>query len=98
MNVASENIFMPADHRQSPPPDAEPTPPASLLDEYLVKYGELMTPQELIQIFRYPSGQAFRRAIAKGTLPIPVIAVPGRRGRFARTRAVVAWLEGLKNS
>jgi hypothetical protein len=66
------------------------------LGEFLARYGELMTPAELTKVFRYPSARAFRRAIQNGAFPVPVVQVPGRRGRFALTRDVVSWLEDLK--
>jgi hypothetical protein len=86
---------MPANNH-APPLLPSPARPESLLNEFLEKYGELMTPTELVRFFRYPSSRAFRRAILSRAFPVPVVRVPGRRGRFALTRDVVSWLQGLK--
>lgn len=89
--------------QMSPHASSSPLTPTSLpqerrLGEFLERYGELMTAAELVRIFRFPSARAFRRAVQNGIFPVPIVQVPGRRGRFAETRDVVAWLEGLKRA
>lgn len=58
----------------------------------LERYGEIMDGPALAALFRFPSDRAFRRAVAKGALPIAVFRIPGRPGVFARTRDVARWL------
>jgi hypothetical protein len=65
---------------------------SELLAGLLERYGEIMDGPALIALFRFPSDRAFRRAAAKGVLPIPTFRIPGRPGTFARTRDVAEWL------
>lgn len=60
--------------------------------DLLERYGELMDGAALAALFRFPSDRAFRRAVAKGVLPVAVFRMPGRPGVFARTRDVAHWL------
>jgi hypothetical protein len=70
---------------------------ARLLD-LLNLHGELMTSRDLAALFRFGSDRSFRRAAQTGALPVAIVKVPGRRGWFARTREVAAWLESLGGS
>lgn len=49
----------------------------------------------LCTLFRFPSDRAFRRAAAKGVLPVPTFRIPGRPGTYARTRDVAVWLTAV---
>lgn len=44
----------------------------------------------------YPSQAAFRQALARNRVPIPVFCIEGRRGRFALVRDLAAWLHRLE--
>lgn len=46
----------------------------------------------LSALLKFPSDRAFRRAVAKGALPVTVFRIPGRPGVHARTRDIAAWL------
>jgi hypothetical protein len=82
-------------------PPFDPSPSAShivlnatevrLLDEN----GELMTGTSLRRLLHMKHERAFRRAMASGRLPVSVFQLPGRKGWFARTRDVAAWLVSL---
>lgn len=61
----------------------------------LAKHGELMDGRAIQALLKYPSDRQFRRAVAAGTVPVPVFRLDGRRGWFARTDQVGAWLEKL---
>lgn len=61
--------------------------------DLLERYGELLPGSAIRALLHFSSDRSFRRAAAKQALPIPVFRVPGRRGWFARTRDVVAWLD-----
>lgn len=61
-------------------------------DRLVARYGELMDSRALTALFKFGSDRSFRRSAAKGTLPVSVFHMPGRRGWFARTRDVAMWL------
>lgn len=63
-----------------------------LLAELLERYGPVLGGQNLRQVLGFASAAAFRKAASRGTLPVPVFNVPNRRGRFALTQEVAAWL------
>lgn len=79
-------------------PSEPPLIHADLLQAFLERYGELMDATALAALFRFPSDRAFRRAVAKGALPIPVFRIPGRPGAHARTRDVAEWLRDVGQS
>jgi hypothetical protein len=58
-------------------------------------YGEIVGLDALVHMLNYPSASALRRAHARGTLPIALHRIPGRRGLFALTGEVAAWLDRL---
>ncbi|MFC6187688.1 hypothetical protein ACFPZE_07080 [Pseudoxanthomonas mexicana] len=64
-------------------------------DTLVALHGELMDSQALVALFKFGSERSFRRSASKGALPVTVFRVPGRRGWFARTRDVAAWLAEL---
>jgi hypothetical protein len=67
----------------------------SIEDSLLAKNGELMTGECLRRSMGYRSERSFARAVKDGTVPVPLISLPGRRGWFARTRDVADWLKNL---
>lgn len=70
----------------------------SIEDALVERNGELMTGEPLRRSMGYRSERSFARAIKEGTVPVPLIALTGRRGWFARTRDVAAWLRSLAPS
>lgn len=51
----------------------------------------------------YPSMNAFRQALVRKTVPIPVFTLPKRKGKFALVKDVARWLakqreEGITNT
>lgn len=80
---------MTGDHR---PADAmEPDIRAELLG----RYGELLTGQVLQRCLGFRSLRSFQRALSEGRIPVPTFTLEGRRGTYARTRDVAAWLASL---
>ena len=73
----------------------EGTAGLSLECELLRQHGELMSGESLRRALGIKSARTFFRAVASGQLPVPVFEVPGRRGRYARTRDVARWLDEL---
>lgn len=71
------------------------TPPdlsLALERELLDRYGPLIGNKELQRALGYPSAEAFRQALAREQVPVPVFVVPQRRGKFALTSEVARWL------
>lgn len=72
-------------------------PAAQLLTEalerdLLTRYGPILGQEDLRQALGYPSLEAFRQGLARRQLPVPVFTLPNRRGKFALTKEVAAWL------
>lgn len=59
-------------------------------------HGPLLNGTALYRALGLPSAAAFRQAASRGQLPVPVFTIPNRRGRFALTRDVAAWLVSLQ--
>jgi len=73
------------------PNPAEPL--ATLLERELAQlHGPMMTGEALRGALGYPSSDAFRQAVARKTTPIPIFPIEKRRGKFALTKDVAAWL------
>jgi hypothetical protein len=43
----------------------------------------------------YPSANAFSQSARRGTTPVPVFSLHGRRGQYALRKDVLAWLASL---
>ncbi|MEY4593462.1 MAG: hypothetical protein RIR18_2357 [Pseudomonadota bacterium] len=64
-----------------------------LLEEALMnQHGPMITGKSLWEALGFTSGDAFRQAIVRKTLPIPVFSIENRRGKFALTKDVAIWL------
>ncbi|NTX26713.1 hypothetical protein HT746_06105 [Burkholderia pyrrocinia] len=64
----------------------------------LERCGPLMQGRDLWLTLGYVSAQAFRSAVRKGTVPVTTFTIESRRGRFAKTLDVAAWLGSLDAS
>lgn len=62
------------------------------LDLYLPRTPVLSGP-DTARIMGFPTTEALYKARQAGRLPIELFRLPGRRGWFAATPAVKAWLE-----
>jgi len=62
------------------------------LDLYL-SGAPLMTSPETARAMGFKTVSALSKARLAGRLPIPMFTVPGRRGWFASTERIRAWLE-----
>lgn len=56
---------------------------------------ELVGSDVLWQVLGYRSPGAFRQAAHRGQVPVPLVSLPHRRGRFALRREVTAWLQQI---
>lgn len=69
------------------------TPEPKSLDEQLLdRYGPTLGGKELYSALGFRSYGAFHRSKQLGDLGINVFMLPGRRGWFALTTEVAAWL------
>lgn len=73
-------------------PSQEESLQALLEHDLFEKHGPMMTGESLRIALGYPSGHAFRQAVVRKTTPIPLFSIEKRRGKFALTREVAAWL------
>lgn len=59
-------------------------------------YGPIVGGEKLARLLGYPSSEAFRQALNRGQLPVETFNIPHRRGKFAYTEDIAAWLSSLK--
>lgn len=64
----------------------------SLERELMAKHGPLISHDDLRQALGYVSMGAFRQALARKTVPVPVFTLPSRRGKYALVKDVARWL------
>lgn len=55
-------------------------------------YGAIVGGARLTRALGYPTQAAFRQAVARGRVPVPVFTIPGRRGKFAQVHDIAAWV------
>jgi hypothetical protein len=77
-------------------PDGEPRDvqqlAAQLEADLLARHGPMVGGTELHRALGYPSATAFRTALNRDQVPIQVFNIEYRRGKFALTKHVAAWL------
>ncbi|TDY85002.1 UNVERIFIED_ORG: hypothetical protein DFO49_5052 [Herbaspirillum seropedicae] len=56
------------------------------------QYGPLLSGDILRNALGYPTKEAYRQAMVRKTLPVPVFELEKRRGKFALTIDVAKWL------
>ncbi len=61
----------------------------------VVRYGELLTLADLVEVLRYPSLGAIRQARRRGSLNVATYRISGRQGWFATATAVAEYLTSL---
>lgn len=61
------------------------------------QYGELMSLEDLVKALRYPSVQAARKAILRGSFPLEMIRLPPRRGLYVTVNKVAVYLATLSS-
>jgi hypothetical protein len=76
----------------------QPSPPprdcleAVILDDLLRRWGPLLQGDALRRALGFSTMAALRQAITRGTTPVPLFKIDGRRGRYALTWTVAHWL------
>ena len=63
-----------------------------LEDDLLRLYGPLIPSEELWKVLGYQSKGAFRQAITRKRVPVPLFGIEYRRGKFALSKDVAAFL------
>lgn len=58
----------------------------------LDRYGPILNSQQLVTVLAYPTLMAFRQALARGTVPVPVFSIEKRRGKYALAKDVARWM------
>lgn len=63
------------------------------LEKKLLKqYGPLVTGDLLVQLLGFRTPQAYRKAVSRGTIAVPLFQLPNHRGRYALTVDIAKWL------
>lgn len=61
------------------------------------QYGPLVGGRDLCRLLGFSTATAFRQAWRRAQLPVPVFAIPHRRGGYALTLDIATWLGALRN-
>jgi len=56
------------------------------------QFGPLMFGKALHSALGFPSGDAFRQALCRKTVPVETFVISNRRGRFALSKDIALWL------
>jgi len=65
----------------------------TLLEEDLLKlYGPVLTGDEIQKVLGYRSKDAYRQAVTRKTVPVPLFEMDKRRGKFALAKDVACYL------
>jgi prophage antirepressor-like protein len=67
--------------------------PKAMLQALLDQHGPLMGGADLVRALGFSNNAAFREAHRKGRLGVHIFSIPERRGRFALTHDIAAWIE-----
>lgn len=69
------------------------------LETQLIRvYGAVVGGARLTRALGYPTQAAFRQAVARGRVPVPLFSIPGRRGKFAQIQDIARWVHGLNGN
>lgn len=66
--------------------------------DLLEKHGPLIANDALRLALGYQSMGAFRQALVRKTVPVPVFALENRRGKFALVKDVATWLAAQRDA
>ena len=88
-------------HNESMGPTSNPLADdlARELNEQLVQqFGPILSSEVLVKALGYRSTAAYRQAVTRDTVPVPLFQIPKRRGRFALARDVAIWLSEQRHT
>lgn len=63
-----------------------------LNEQFVQQFGPILSSETLIKVLGYKSAAAYRQAVVRDTVPVPLFQIPHRRGRFALARDVAIWI------
>lgn len=66
--------------------------------ELLEVHGPMVGGNELSAALGFRTNSAFRQALVRNTVPVPVFSIKHRRGKFALTREVARWIAEQRQS
>lgn len=69
-----------------------------LIDSLLHQYGPLIGGADLRKVLGFRSAAAFQHAVREKIINVRIFGIPGRRGKFALTLDVAAWLTTVSNA
>ena len=72
--------------------DAAGASEAELRASLVAIYGAVVGGKELARALGFRTQSAFRKALDRGALSVPLFQLPGRRGRFALSTELATWL------
>lgn len=64
----------------------------ALEEDLLTRHGPIMSGKVLSGALGYPTNNAFRQALARNIVPVPVFKIAHRRGKFALSKDVAIWV------
>lgn len=67
-------------------------PNEALETKYLRAFGAVLSASQTAQVLGYRSTAALAKARSRGQLPIQMFSLPHRRGLFADTTEIAAWI------
>lgn len=70
----------------------------SLERDLMEKHGPLIANDALRIALGYQSIDAFRQALVRKTVPVPVFTLENRRGKYALVKDVAIWLAEQRNA
>lgn len=62
------------------------------------RYGPIIGRDDLRKALGYKTDDAFRQALSRNTIPIPVFEIEHRKGKFALVKDLAVWLEAMRNN
>jgi hypothetical protein len=70
---------------------------ATLIEQDLTgKYGPLISNDDWRVALGFVSMDAFRQALVRKTMPVPVFSIANRRGKYALSKDVAIWLSAQR--
>lgn len=66
--------------------------------ELLAAHGPMVGGNALSAALGFPTNSAFRQALVRNTVPVPVFSIKHRRGKFALAREVARWIAEQRQS
>ena len=70
---------------------------AQLEHQLTDRHGPMVPSSVLARLLGYASPEAFRQAVTRKTIPVPIFKIKNRRGYFALTKDIANWLAIQRN-